>query len=177
VLATTIPLSIDGMADERWVRLAEQQNVAYAKTVAEAMKLKLDMDNPVDREKLRRTALERHDPTRMPLSRPINHAHPTASDFFENLVIPEKPIPILTLDIAEQMIHSWLDRRMFAVTVNPPGEKGTSDKDRALRAIWTRILCRRPTHSEDAERQDQRANSCGDYEHKSRFSQRKFTDF
>ena len=45
---------IEVMADERWKRLAEQQGVAYAKTVAEAMKLKLDMDNPADREKLRR---------------------------------------------------------------------------------------------------------------------------
>jgi uncharacterized protein (DUF1778 family) len=33
---------IEVMADERWERLAEQQGVAYAKTVAEAMKLKLD---------------------------------------------------------------------------------------------------------------------------------------
>ena len=32
---------IEVMADERWKRLAEQQGVAYAKTVAEAMKLKL----------------------------------------------------------------------------------------------------------------------------------------
>jgi len=31
------------MADERWERLVEQQGIAYAKTVAEAMKLKLDM--------------------------------------------------------------------------------------------------------------------------------------
>ena len=45
---------IEVMADERWKRLAEQQGVAYAKTVAEAMNLKLDMDNPADREKLRR---------------------------------------------------------------------------------------------------------------------------
>ena len=49
---------IEVMADERWKRLAEQQGVAYAKTVAEAMKLKLDMDNPVDREKLRRAVLD-----------------------------------------------------------------------------------------------------------------------
>ena len=39
------------MADERWKRLAEQQGIAYAKTVAQAMDLKLDMDNPADREK------------------------------------------------------------------------------------------------------------------------------
>ena len=34
--------------------LVEQQGVAYAKTVAQAMNLKLDADNPADREKLRR---------------------------------------------------------------------------------------------------------------------------
>jgi len=49
---------IEVMADERWARLAEQQGIAYAKTVAEAMNLKLDMDNPTDREKLRRAILE-----------------------------------------------------------------------------------------------------------------------
>ena len=32
--------------------------IAYAKTVAEAMNLKLDMDNPADREKLRRAVLD-----------------------------------------------------------------------------------------------------------------------
>jgi hypothetical protein len=46
------------MADERWERLVEQQGVAYAKTVAEAMNLKLEMDNPADREKLRRAILD-----------------------------------------------------------------------------------------------------------------------
>ena len=49
---------IEVMADERWERLAERQGVAYAKTVAEAMNLKLDMGNPVDREKLRRAVLD-----------------------------------------------------------------------------------------------------------------------
>ena len=49
---------IEVMADERWRRLAEQQGVPYAKTVAEAMNLKLDMDNPADREKLRRAVLD-----------------------------------------------------------------------------------------------------------------------
>ena len=46
------------MADERWERLAEQQGVADAKTVADAMNLKLDMNNPADREKLRRVVLD-----------------------------------------------------------------------------------------------------------------------
>ena len=49
---------IEVMADERWKRLAEQQGVAYAKTVAEAMNLELDADNPADREKLRRAVLD-----------------------------------------------------------------------------------------------------------------------
>jgi hypothetical protein len=48
---------VEIMADERWNRLAEQQGIAYAKTVAEAMNLKVDMDNPADREKLRRAIL------------------------------------------------------------------------------------------------------------------------
>jgi hypothetical protein len=39
-------------------RMAEQQGIAYAKTVAEAMNLKLDADNPADREKLRRAVLD-----------------------------------------------------------------------------------------------------------------------
>ena len=49
---------IEVMADERWKRLAEQQGVPYAKTVADAMNLKLDADNPADREKLRRAVLD-----------------------------------------------------------------------------------------------------------------------
>ena len=48
---------IEVMADERWERLVEQQGVVYAKTVAEAMYLKLEMDNPAHREKLRRAVL------------------------------------------------------------------------------------------------------------------------
>jgi uncharacterized protein (DUF1778 family) len=49
---------VEVMADERWQRLVGQQGIAYAKTVAEAMGLKLDMDDPADREKLRRTILD-----------------------------------------------------------------------------------------------------------------------
>src|SRR4029077_1518210 len=49
---------IEVMADERWVRLVEQQGVAYAKTVAEAMNVKFDMGNPADREKLRLAVLD-----------------------------------------------------------------------------------------------------------------------
>jgi uncharacterized protein (DUF1778 family) len=49
---------IEIMADERWDRLADQQGIAYLKTVAEAMNLKLDADNPADREKFRRAVLD-----------------------------------------------------------------------------------------------------------------------
>ena len=49
---------VEVMAAERWERLVGQQGIAYAKTVAEAMDLKLDMDNPADREKLRRAVLD-----------------------------------------------------------------------------------------------------------------------
>jgi uncharacterized protein (DUF1778 family) len=49
---------VEVMANERWERLVGQQGIAYAKTVAEAMGLKLDADNPADREKLRRAILD-----------------------------------------------------------------------------------------------------------------------
>ena len=49
---------IEVMADERWERLAEQQGVALAKTIAEAMNLKVDTDKPADREKFRRALLD-----------------------------------------------------------------------------------------------------------------------
>src|SRR6476620_5293479 len=49
---------IEVMADDRWERLVEQQGISYAKTVAGAMNLKLDMDNPAGREKLRRAVLD-----------------------------------------------------------------------------------------------------------------------
>jgi hypothetical protein len=45
--------------------LAEQQGVAYAKTVAEVMNLKLDVDNPADREKLRRAKFSILSPGKM----------------------------------------------------------------------------------------------------------------
>jgi len=57
---------VEIMADERWERLVEQQGIAYAKIVAEAMNLKLDMDKPADREKLRREVLDLVAGKRMP---------------------------------------------------------------------------------------------------------------
>src|SRR6516164_5839021 len=66
---------------------------------------------------MRRNTFERHDPARMPLSRAINDAHPSAPNLFKNLIIPEQPIPILTPDVVEQIIEGLLDHRMLAVTV------------------------------------------------------------
>src|SRR5258708_18219343 len=66
---------IEVMADERWKRLAEQQGVAYAKTVAEAMKLKLDMDDPADREKLRRAVLDLVAGRKMPKQKGASPSH------------------------------------------------------------------------------------------------------
>ena len=63
---------VEVMADERWDRLAEQQGIAYAKTVAEAMDLKLDMDNPADREKLRRAVLDLVAGKKMPKQNSLN---------------------------------------------------------------------------------------------------------
>jgi hypothetical protein len=57
---------IEIMADERWERLAEQRGIAYAKTVAEAMNLKVDADNPADREKLRQAILGLAAESKMP---------------------------------------------------------------------------------------------------------------
>ena len=57
---------VEVMADERWERLVEQHGIGYAKIVAEAMNLKVDMDNPADREKLRRAVLDLVAGKRMP---------------------------------------------------------------------------------------------------------------
>src|SRR4029077_16472305 len=76
----------------------------------------------------RQNALERHDATRMPLSRAINYAHPPASNFFENLIIAQQPICVVTMNLAEQLIQRWLVRGMLAVDVNTRGEKTLQTK-------------------------------------------------
>src|SRR5215216_2227137 len=76
----------------------------------------------------RQNALERHDPTRMPLSRAINYAHATASDFFQNLIIPQKPIRVMTIDIAKHVIERRFDRPRLAVTVDTRGKKALQAK-------------------------------------------------
>ena len=58
LLKRSVSNLIEVIADERLERLVQQQGIAYAKTVAKAMNLKLDMDNQADREKLRRAVLD-----------------------------------------------------------------------------------------------------------------------
>jgi hypothetical protein len=57
---------VEIMADERWDRLADQQGMAYLETVAEAMNLKLDANDPADREKFRRAILDLVAESKMP---------------------------------------------------------------------------------------------------------------
>src|SRR5205814_3963921 len=66
---------IEVMADERWEKLVEQQGIAYAQTIAGAMNLKLDMDNPADREKLRRAVLDLVAGRKMPKQRGHGSIH------------------------------------------------------------------------------------------------------
>src|SRR4051812_5221965 len=64
----------------------------------------------------------------MPLSRAIDYTHAAASDFFQNLIIPEKPIPILTLNVSEQVFQRRFYRRMLAVAVNARGKEALQTK-------------------------------------------------
>src|SRR5215471_7200066 len=64
----------------------------------------------------------------MPLSRAINHAHPATSNLFQDLIIPQKPIRVVTIDLAKQVIQSRFGRRMLAVAVNARGEKAVQTK-------------------------------------------------
>src|SRR5262245_61728676 len=64
----------------------------------------------------------------MPLACAINYAHSAASNFFQDLIIPEPPVSILTMDVAEQVIERWLDLRILAVTVKAPGKKALQTK-------------------------------------------------
>jgi hypothetical protein len=64
----------------------------------------------------------------MPLARAINYAHPAASNFFQNLIVPEKPIPVLALNVAEQVGQGRPDPGMLDVTVDAGGKKTVQTK-------------------------------------------------
>ena len=101
---------IEVMADERWERLVEQQGVAYAKTVAVAMNLKIDADNPADREKLRRAILDLVAGSKM---RKQN-------------------------GVVDDYVNSWLPRLMSQVCASPPGNPRSADVWQNVRPLLVR---------------------------------------
>jgi hypothetical protein len=53
-------------------------------------------------------SFQRHDPTRVSLSRPINDAHPAAPDLLQNLIIAYSPIGVTPIDFAEHVIKRFI---------------------------------------------------------------------
>src|SRR5215211_934814 len=72
----------------------------------------------------------------MPLPRAINNSHPAASDFFQNLVIAQQPISVVTTNLAKQLIQGRLVWCILAVGVNTRGEKTLQTKSA------TNVRCR-----------------------------------
>src|SRR6266446_9003501 len=64
----------------------------------------------------------------MPLSRPINDAHSAASNFFQNLIITQEPIPVVTINLAQRVVQRGLDWRLLAIGVNTRGKKALQAK-------------------------------------------------
>src|SRR5260370_3378304 len=64
----------------------------------------------------------------MPLSGPINHAHPAASDFFQNLIVAQVPICVGSVNFTQQVIERFLGLRAIAVGVNTRREKTVQTK-------------------------------------------------
>src|SRR4051794_1964733 len=64
----------------------------------------------------------------MPLSRAIDDTHSAASDFFQNLIIPEKPIALLTVNVSQQVFQRRFDRRMLPIAINPRGKETLQTK-------------------------------------------------
>jgi hypothetical protein len=62
---------------------------------------------------IRQDSFQRHDAARMPLPRPINHAHPTAPDFLKDLIIPYAPIGVTHIEFTEHIIKRFRLRRGF----------------------------------------------------------------
>ena len=62
---------------------------------------------------IRQDSFQRHDATRMPLTRPINDAHPSAPDFFKDLIIPYAPIGVTYIKFPEQVIKRFRLRRIY----------------------------------------------------------------
>src|SRR5205823_7292178 len=76
----------------------------------------------------------------MPLSGPINHAHPAASDFFQNLIVAQVPICVGSVNFTQQVIERFLGLRAIAVGVNTRREKTvqtkTATNSRCRSTLW-----------------------------------------
>jgi hypothetical protein len=56
---------------------------------------------------IRQDSFQRDDAARMPLPRPINYPHPTAPDFFQNLIISYTPIGVTYIEFPEHVIKRF----------------------------------------------------------------------
>src|SRR5262249_38487607 len=75
----------------------------------------------------------------MPLSRPINDAHPTAPDFLQNLIIPYSPNSIARIELAEHVIKRFIWLRLVSVAVDS-FDKETVETKTATNAQWRSTL-------------------------------------
>ena len=96
---------------------------------------------------IRQNSFQCHDAARMPLPRPINHAHPTAPDFFNDLIVAYAPIGVTYIEFSKQVIKRFLFRRSFGgqiafmpIDANACGEHAaktkTSPNARCRSALW-----------------------------------------
>src|SRR3954468_9784439 len=88
-------------------------------------------------------ALQRNDPARMPLPRPIDDPHAAAADFAEDFVIAETPLLIRHIRVVEDLLEG-----LFTVLacVTDAFEQHTTHaaaaRDARRRAtLWTRERC------------------------------------
>src|SRR5207247_6304338 len=76
----------------------------------------------------------------MPLSGPINDAHPAASDFFQNLIFAQVPIRVGSVNFTQQVIERLLGLRAIAVGANTRREKTvqtkTATNSRCRSTLW-----------------------------------------
>src|SRR5438046_8908816 len=56
---------------------------------------------------IRQNSFQCHDAARMPVPRPINHAHPTAPEFFKDLIIDYAQIGVTHIDFTKQVIERF----------------------------------------------------------------------
>src|SRR5262249_10005878 len=71
----------------------------------------------------------------MPLSRPINYAHPAAPDFSQNLIIAKKPLRIGQIEFAEHVIQGFFSLTLVSIDAHTCDKKTVETKT-ATNAQW-----------------------------------------